>query len=746
MEKEVRRDPVRFKAYVDLGTSFALYVPLFYSDKFQLTGGALTWSGKIFLPKDIQYPKKKWVFEHELLHHMFKHLERGVGHNPMLWNIAADHVVHVMMDSLRLVDKWELRQNGFLLLDGAPDGPVEVVYRWLMNKVQDQLSKGLTRFRVGGLTFEVVKEPSPGGPGEVDWEDGQGNKGKVYIPKPDERSTEGSGTAREEFDRRMKSRGDLPAGLKREFEKADSTGVNWKQYVQQKIASVIGSRSRDFTYTKIPFFSRAVLRRGIRIPGSIKKYTCLGVAIDTSGSISRRELSLFLRGVEELRRIVNDLYVWVVDAEVHHFYHNPSFPFEVSGGGGCVGPGAEVLTTQGYKKIEEIKKGDLVFSHDGKVRRVLETYENVGDHRPCYRVRSSLGQEIVLTCNHPLFVFQPRGCRFDRSSPCLPGRKSKYCEQCTQPMKPRRYGWMTVEEMYREKSCYPYFAVLPILEVGCGGTYDDGYMVGYFIGDGWTGRARRTMRIEFYVPLDSNPEKLLSALSKVTHVYEVRSRDTKRICATNLELGKRLAKLKYGGGILNEVLSRGREWCEGFIDGLTDADGYYVQGKKHRKRVQLSDRMFVDALVLACYKTGRLCSISPFQQPERGFGCNKKPAWLVTISEPTAKGSRTYTDGRVMFTRIVELSPCENPGVTYNLKVEGSESYLLRHIGSHNTDFRPVFDDIREKKLPITMLVFFTDTYGAFPDYIPPYPVLWVVVETEFTLDPKVPFGSVILI
>jgi len=132
----------------------------------------------------------------------------------------------------------------------------------------------------------------------------------------------------------MKSRGDLPAGLKREFEKADSTGVNWKQYVQQKVASVIGSRSRDFTYTKIPFFSRAVLRRGIRIPGSIKKCTCLGVAIDTSGSISRRELSLFLRGVEELRRIVNDLYVWVVDAEVHHFYHNPSFPFEVSGGGG----------------------------------------------------------------------------------------------------------------------------------------------------------------------------------------------------------------------------------------------------------------------------------------------------------------------------------------------------------------------------------------------------------------------------
>ena len=337
MEKEVTRDPVRIKAYARLGTSFALYVPLYYTDKFKTAGGALTWSGKIFLPKDLKGETKLYTFMHELVHHMFKHLERGVGRHPIIWNIAADHVVHCILVDVVGVPEVELRSRGFLFLEGAPRGPVEVVYRWLMQRIQAQINKGAKSFTVGGITFEVVDEPSQHSPGKVRWK-GRGHSGKgegeVAIPPSGEKkSVEGSSVAREEFFGR-KSKGSLPSHAKREYERSGTTGVNWKLYIQQKISSILGERSRDFTYTKIPFYSRAVYRRGIRLPGVIKKFTCLCVGIDTSGSISHHELSTFMTGLGELTRIVNDLHVWVSDAKIHHYYHNPVMPVEVSGGGG----------------------------------------------------------------------------------------------------------------------------------------------------------------------------------------------------------------------------------------------------------------------------------------------------------------------------------------------------------------------------------------------------------------------------
>jgi len=42
-------------------------------------------------------------------------------------------------------------------------------------------------------------------------------------------------------------------------------------------------------------------------------------------------------------------------------------------GGGCFVPGTLVNTENGLKKIEEIKVGDKVFSHTGKLQEVVDT-------------------------------------------------------------------------------------------------------------------------------------------------------------------------------------------------------------------------------------------------------------------------------------------------------------------------------------------------------------------------------------
>ncbi|RLI43478.1 hypothetical protein DRO59_01005 [Candidatus Bathyarchaeota archaeon] len=741
---------IRLRVYNALQVSIALYAPVAYTDSLpEFASACATKGGHIYLRPSLPKRMKEIAYAHELLHHTFLHIERGQGRQPVLWNLAADHVVHKILTDIGFTDRSEIRNSGLVFFERAPDGPVEVVYRWLVDQIGDALSKGLKQFTVGGISFRVGdKGPGDGFGPYIEWHDSScGTKGVSVASRPEEGGKlEGSGLAREEFaDALRKSKGDLPTGLAREFDRAVPK-VRWTLYVRSKVVSAVGRRSKYFTYTRIPIWSRACFKTGIRIPGSQKCSTQVVAAIDTSGSISRTELTQFMTELEQLKRVVTDLYVYVCDAKVHEFYHNPAFPVKVSGGGGCVGPGALVLTSRGCKKIEDVKVGDSVFAHDGKLRRVLEVYRNDGDTRPCYRVQTAHGQEVILTYNHPLYVLKPRSCGYDRSSPCIPGRHSQYCEKCNKPHL-GTVGWMTVDQMYKQQTTYGYFAVVPIIGSSKDGTYDDGYLTGFFVGDGWAGSRRRTIRMEFYVGKQDNPEKLVAILSRYGSVSTSFSKDTKRYCLCNKKLGIEMRDIKYNPGrLLETVLSKSREWCEGFLDGIVDADGYYVQGHPKRRKVQLSNWEYTNAVMLACYKTGRLFSVREFQQPKGAFGRSHKKAWVVLLSEPSLRGSGTYSDGAYLYTRVRKIEPVENPGVTFNLKVQGSESYLLQHVGSHNTDFRPIFEDVEERRLKPTILVYFTDGYGAFPEKAPPYPVLWVVVEGPGTIGVEFPFGRVLMI
>lgn len=61
--------------------------------------------------------------------------------------------------------------------------------------------------------------------------------------------------------------------------------------------------------------------------------------------------------------------------------------------------------------------------------------------------------------------------------------------------------------------------------------------------------------------------------------------------------------------------------------------------------------------------------------------------------------------------------------------------------GGGGTDFRPVFDWIRETNTDLCCLIYLTDLCGTFPEVPPEYPVLWAVMGGY---DIKAPFGETI--
>ncbi len=64
----------------------------------------------------------------------------------------------------------------------------------------------------------------------------------------------------------------------------------------------------------------------------------------------------------------------------------------------------------------------------------------------------------------------------------------------------------------------------------------------------------------------------------------------------------------------------------------------------------------------------------------------------------------------------------------------------IKAKGGGGTDFTPVFDRAMAEPEPIAALIYLTDLEGSFPDYAPPFPVLWAVTGSNH----DAPFGEVL--
>ena len=81
-------------------------------------------------------------------------------------------------------------------------------------------------------------------------------------------------------------------------------------------------------------------------------------------------------------------------------------PDIIVGGSPCFPAGALVLTETGFKNIEEIKVGDKVVSHKGRLQKVLRTGSKIAD---TIILKDEHGTEVEATPNHPFYSIKNAG-------------------------------------------------------------------------------------------------------------------------------------------------------------------------------------------------------------------------------------------------------------------------------------------------------------------------------------------------
>ncbi len=216
-----------------------------------------------------------------------------------------------------------------------------------------------------------------------------------------------------------------------------------------------------------------------------------------------------------------------------------------------------------------------------------------------------------------------------------------------------------------------------------------------------------------------------------THVYEpaqVAEAEMKRAIATAVTQAKAMGKMP----------SQLERWVEETLRPQIDW--------KERLRLLVTRVSTRDSTTWASPHRRRLVTQKIYLPSYTGFGAGEIVAAVDTSG---SMGTKEFDASWAEFSDIIMncrpermwLMACDAKVHNVHELPSCHDLYTSRPEmhGGGGTDFRPVFEEIAERGIVPTVLVFFTDGYGVFPDEAPNYPVIWIMTTGEVA-----PFGETV--
>ena len=311
-----------------------------------------------------------FLFCHELLHAAYEHVGRLGDRDRQISNIAMDYAVNADLIRHGLGTKINP-----CLYDKKYEG-------WSWEQIYDDLMKNVQKISLDDLAEMLLDEHIEGdneGNGAGKEGDGEGN-GKSKRPTL---SKEERAQIKDEIKEALLAAnaatgggaGNLPMGLKRIIGDLTEPKINWKDLLNQQIQSTI---KNDYTYA-VP--ARKNFANGFSLP-SMKREEAIDVcvAIDTSGSISERQLKEFVSEVKGIMGSYSDFKVrlWCFDTDTYqHAEFDPTNFHEIDEYEAPGGGGTDFDANWKYMKENDVEPKIFIMFTDG------EPFGSWGDPNYC---------------------------------------------------------------------------------------------------------------------------------------------------------------------------------------------------------------------------------------------------------------------------------------------------------------------------------------------------------------------------
>jgi predicted metal-dependent peptidase len=252
--------------------------------------------------RDLDLEELGFLLLHEIGHHVQESFSRASGRDPRLWNMATDYAINRVISKICAPGSWEplYRMPKGGLLDKRFEGRIaETIYEVLAREAARGAGRGEE-----GPTFEVDGVVARGH---------GGHDVHVHAPLTDEEreALQDRVRAAVEHWQRAGQRGDLP-GSAAALVQATPARIPWQRELQRFVDA-----ARTFDELDVRRPSRRWLTQGAWVPSlGGERVGTIVVAVDSSGSIGKRELAAACGEVREIARQAADVRVLVADAKI----------------------------------------------------------------------------------------------------------------------------------------------------------------------------------------------------------------------------------------------------------------------------------------------------------------------------------------------------------------------------------------------------------------------------------------------
>lgn len=320
---------------------------------------------------DKYHKKLLFLLSHEISHFVFEHCVRCEDRDPMLFNVACDYAINLLLH-------YQFEKNGDYFIEG---GCLDEKYKEMTAEAIYELLKKDGKIKTKKIILDLSYDDGEGeDSGEGDGEDGDTiviRPRRVPLPdKQDKTKDQISNELKDHITRSLteafavaKSQGKLPADFERAISKILKPKVDWLRALRQKLRfGVSRLEKRDITWS-IP--NKRFLGRDYILPSNVGPDSPkIAYAVDTSGSMSETDLQQAMGELEDIRRRYNaKVYVLDCDADVHSSgWIGPNQPLPKLNGGG----GTDFKPVFDHLVEKRIKPDYCIFFTDG--------YGNFGDN------------------------------------------------------------------------------------------------------------------------------------------------------------------------------------------------------------------------------------------------------------------------------------------------------------------------------------------------------------------------------
>lgn len=341
-------------------------------------------------------------------------------------------------------------------------------------------------------------------------------------------------------------------------------------------------------------------------------------------------------------------------------------PFNmICGGSPCFAAGTSILTSKGYKNIENVSIGDKVLTHKNRFMPVV----NVGGekNKNMYLLKVQGALPIFCTDYHPFYV-----------------KTSRHSSPIKLPLKNIKKGYYVGSNINVNSN-----NLLGLSNELC-------WILGRYIADGHIRYGKRNNRknsYQYQLVLSIGSDKIDYLKSKITSRHfscYPHSTNTYRVVFSSKELVDFIRDYNFGMSAIDKnipqfIIDLPRDKLESFFDGYMSGDGCKVGNKYQATTISKKLAMAICQIVQKLYRVG--CRIYHNERPSKSFICgrevNQNDTYLIRFMKSNIKHS-WFIDNNIIWYPIKKIEVTDRIENVYNIEVEQDHTYTANNIITYN--------------------------------------------------------------